>query len=75
MAYTTIKLPVALRDRISADARAHGLTIAARLEQLVSEAEREARFASIREAYARLGQDDDYWMETRSWDDLSGDGL
>lgn len=43
MAYTTIKLPVALRDRISADARAHGLTIAARLEQLVSEAEREAR--------------------------------
>ena len=75
MSTTTIKVPVALRDRISADAKAHGQTIAARLEHLISEAERESRFAAVREAYGRLSPDDDYWEETRSWDDLSGDGL
>ncbi len=75
MAVATIKVPVELRDRIIADAKAHGLTIAARLDQLISEAERASRFAAIREAYARLPEDDDYWDETRSWDALSGDGL
>ena len=75
MGTTTIKVPVELRDRISADAKAHGQTIAARLEQLISAAERKARFASVRDAYARLAVDDDYQAETQSWDALSADGL
>lgn len=75
MTTTTIKVPVELRDRISADAKAHGQTIAARLEQLISAAEREARFISVREAYARLAVDDDYRAESRAWDALSADGL
>lgn len=72
---TTIKVPVELRERISADAKAHGQTIATRLEQLISEAERQTRFAEIRAAYARLAPDDDYQEETTSWDSLAADGL
>ncbi|MGV1006166.1 MAG: toxin-antitoxin system protein [Candidatus Nanopelagicales bacterium] len=75
MATTTIKVPSALRDRLTANARLHGQSVAARLDDLLSAAEREARFESIRLAYQQVGADDDYWVETRAWDALSADGL
>ena len=75
MTTTTIKVPSELRDRLSADAKQHGQTIAARLADLLTAAEREARFESVRLAYERLPEDDDYWAETRAWDALSTDGV
>jgi hypothetical protein len=75
MALTTIKIPTELRDRISADAKERGVTAAALLSELINDYERARRFAAIREAYANLPPDDDYWAETRDWDTLSGDGL
>ena len=74
-ASTTIKVPVALRDRINHDAGALGVSAAALLEQLLDDYERAQRLASVREAYAQLPADDDYWGEIAAWDATLADGL
>jgi len=71
---TTIKVPVALRERLALDAAGEGLTAAAFLAQLLAERDRQRRFAAVRAAYAAAedGSDDG---QTRAWDGLAGDGL
>lgn len=70
---TTIKVPRQLRERIAARARAQHATAADVLTRLLDDADRAARFAAVRAAYA--GVDDDYVVETVEWDATSADGL
>ena len=73
-AVTTIKVPPELRDRISRDAAARGVTAAALLAELVDRYEREQRLAAVGQAYA-AEEHSDYGEETSAWDEASADGL
>jgi len=70
MGLTTIKVPVELRDRISRDAKARGVTAAALLSELLDDAERRRRMAAVGEAFATLEDDDEYWDDVRAWDKI-----
>lgn len=72
---TTIRVPVETRDRLAAQARERGVSIAALLTELALRTEREAmlraeRDATRADAAAHTGRDED-----RDWDDTIGDGL
>jgi hypothetical protein len=72
---TTIRVPVHTRDRLAAQARQQGVSIAALLTELATRAEREAIFSSERDATrsdaaARTAREED-----RDWDDAIGDGV
>ena len=72
---TTIRVPVQTRDRLAAQARERGVSIAALLTELATRAEREAIFRAEREttraeAALQAGRD-----ENRDWDTTVGDGL
>ncbi len=71
MAITTIKVPVELRERISASAKARGVPAATLLTEALDELDRQQRWAAVGAAFAALGPDDDYWDEVRAWDALS----
>jgi len=68
MGLTTIKVPVELRDRISRDAKARGVTAAALLNELLDDAERTRRMRALGEAFAAVDDDDEYWDDVRAWD-------
>lgn len=70
---TTIKVPKTLRTRIATLARQRRRTAAEVIEELLDEADRRARFAAVREAYADA--DPSYADETEAWDTLAADGL
>ena len=70
---TTIKVPKALRARISRDAAEQGVTAAGFISVLLDEHERRARFRAVGRAYA--ASDAGYVAETDQWDTLAGDGL
>lgn len=72
---TTIKVPVALRERISANARSLGVTSATLIEAALDEYERRARWEGVRRAYAALADDGGYLDEVREWDVMLADGL
>lgn len=74
-ATTTIKVTPHARDRINARARSQGLTPATYVERLVDEDERRQRFADVRDGYAALAADDDYYAETAEWDATVADGI
>lgn len=66
---TTIKVPVALRDRVNRDAAARGLTAAELLTELVEEYERRARLDAFGAAFARADDaDDGYASEQKVWE-------
>lgn len=66
---TSVKVPVDLRDRIVADARARQQTVAAFLDSILDEWERQQRFQAVRSAYANLTEEQrgDYTAETEAW--------
>jgi len=70
MGLTTIKVPVELRDRISRDAKARGVTAAVLLAELLDDAERRRRMAAVGEAFATLEDGDEYWDDVRAWDKI-----
>lgn len=70
---TTIKVQKSLRERISRVAAAEGRTAAGLISRLLDEHERQAKFASVRSAYATI--DEAYVHESAEWDGLAGDGL
>ena len=74
-ATTTIKVSPQARDRINERAREQGLTPGALLERLLDDHDRARRFAAVRNGYAALPPDDDYYAETAEWDATGGDGL
>ncbi len=67
---TTIKVQKNLRERISRVAAAEGRTAAGLISQLLDEHERQARFASVRNAYATADADTNeaYVNEAADWD-------
>jgi len=70
---TTLKVPKALRERISRQAAAEGSTAAGLLARLLDEHDRRLRFEAVRAAYAE--PDASYRDETADWDVALADGL
>ena len=72
---TTIRVPIPTRDRLAAQARQRGISIAALLEELSDQAERQAAFeaerrAPLADAEMSAGHDEDL-----DWDATAGDGI
>lgn len=74
-ATTTIRVPVQTRDRLAAQARERGVSIAALLGELAAGAEREAIFRAEREATRAEASLRPIRDENRDWDTAAGDGL
>jgi hypothetical protein len=72
---TTIRVPVQTRDRLAAQARERGVSIAAFLTELASRAERETIFRAERDATRAEAAVDAVRDEDRDWDDTVVDGL
>ena len=74
-ATTTIRVPVATRDRLAAQARDRGVSIAALLTELSTRVEREALLRAERDATRADAAVPAVRDEDRDWDDSIGDGL
>jgi hypothetical protein len=72
---TTIRVPVLTRDRLAAQARERGVSIAAFLTELASRAERETIFRAERDSTRAEAAVDAVRDEDRDWDDTVVDGL
>lgn len=72
METTTIKVSVALRDRINLDARERGVTAAGLIEGLLDGYERRKRMEEFGRAFR--GADSGYWDEFHDWDVVMADG-
>ena len=71
---TTIKVPRALRERISRDASQRGVTAAGLIGELLDTYERKQRLAAVGRAYAET-PDAGYVQETEAWEAAAADGL
>jgi hypothetical protein len=71
---TTIKVPRELRERVSRDARKHGLTAAALISSMLDDLERADRLRAVGAAYAR-GIDAEYAAELDEWEQAATDGF
>lgn len=72
---TTVRLPVQTRDRLAAQARERGISVAALIAEFASRAERESIFRAEREAARLEAVDAAVHAEERDWDTAVGDGL
>ena len=72
---TTIKVPRALRERISQGAARRGVSAASLIGELLDRYEREQRLAAVGDAYAATGAEAGYVAETAAWDEVMTDGL
>jgi hypothetical protein len=72
---TTIRVSVQTRDRLAAQARERGISIAAFLTELASRAEHEAIFRAERDATRAEATVAAVRGEDRDWDDVVADGL
>jgi hypothetical protein len=72
---TTIRVPVQTRDRLAAQARERGISLAALLTDLATRGEREAILSAERDAARADATSDAARDEDRDWDDASGDGV
>lgn len=72
---TTIRVPVQTRDRLAAQARERGISIAALLSELALRAQREISFRAERDATRAESTAAEVREEDRDWDDSVADGL
>ena len=72
---TTIRVPVPTRDRLAAQARERGISIAALLAELASRAEREAIYRAERDATCAEAAVPAVHDEERDWDHTVNDGI
>jgi post-segregation antitoxin (ccd killing protein) len=72
---TTIRVPVQTRDRLAAQARERGISIAALLTELAAHAERSAIFRAERAATRADAVADAARDEDRDWEGTLDDGL
>jgi hypothetical protein len=72
---TTIRVPVETRDRLAAQARERGVSIAALLTELATRTEHEAILRAERDATRADAAVHAVRDEDRDWDDTIGDGL
>lgn len=75
--HTTIKVSAELRDRLKAQASVHGRAIGEHLAVLADGADREARFARLRQQIAQTPPElmASYRAEVDSWLAADADGL
>lgn len=74
-ATTTIRVPIPTRDRLAVQARQRGISIAALLEKLSVQAERQAAFEAERAATVADAEMSEVLGEDQDWDATTGDGL
>ena len=74
-ATTTIRVAVPTRDRLAAHARQRGISIAALLEELSDQAERQAAFAAERLATLADAAVSEIGDEDLDWEATAGDGI
>ncbi|WP_204079562.1 antitoxin [Mycobacterium riyadhense] len=72
---TTIRVPVRTRDRLAAQARERGVSIAALLTELATRAEQEAIFRAERDATRAEAALQAVRDENRDWGSTVDDGL
>jgi predicted DNA-binding protein len=72
---TTIRVPVRTRDRLAAQARERGVSIAALLTELASRAEHEAIFRAERHTTRAEAGDHAVHDEERDWDHTVDDAI
>ena len=72
---TTIRVPVQTRDRLAAQARERGMSIAALLAELAARAEHEAIFRAERDATVAEANIDAVHDEEQDWDRTVDDGI
>lgn len=72
---TTIRVTRATRDELAVDARRHGMSISAYVDQLARESRREAAFAAERESSRREASDAAVLREQGEWEALGADAL
>jgi hypothetical protein len=68
-------VPIPTRDRLTAQARQRGISIAALLEDLSDEAERQAAFAAERMATRADADKSEVHDEDLDWETTAGDGI
>lgn len=72
---TTIRVSIPTRDRLAAQARHRGMSIADLLAELSDQAERQAAFAAERAATLADADISAAQDEDRDWDATAGDGV
>jgi hypothetical protein len=72
---TTIRVSTRTRDRLAAQARQRGVSVAALLAELVASAEHAAAFRAERDATRADADSPAVRDEDCGWDDTAGDGL
>lgn len=72
---STIRVPTPTRDKLAAQARQRGISIAALLEDLAAQAERQAAFAAERKATLADAEMSEVQDEDLDWDDTTGDAI
>jgi hypothetical protein len=72
---TTIRVPIQTRDRLAAQARERGVSIAALLTELATRVEHEAIFRAERDATRAEATVHAVHEEDRDWDHTVDDGI
>ena len=72
---TTIRVSIPTRDRLAAQARQRGMSIADLLKELSDQAERQAAFAAERTATLADAEISAALDEDRDWEATTGDGI
>lgn len=72
---TTIRVSTQTRDRLAAQARDRGISLAALLAEFAARAEREKYFRAEREASRADAGSSASRDEDRDWDETAGDGV
>jgi hypothetical protein len=72
---TTIRVSIRTRDRLAAQARQRGISLASLLTELASRAEHETFFQAEREATRADAGIIEVRDEDRDWDDTGDDGI
>lgn len=72
---TTIRVSRHTRDRLAAQARQRGVSIASLLAELASQAERHAVFEAERDAERAEARETAVRDEFLEWDNTAGDGI
>jgi predicted transcriptional regulator len=77
MTLTTIKVPIAFRERVAELARERGVTQASLLEQALEELVWKFRMDQVREAMASASAEDlaTYEEESRAWERLGASAI
>lgn len=72
---TTIRVPIQTRDRLAAQARYRGVSLATLLTEFAARAERDAIFSAERDATRSDAATRGSREEDHDWDDAIGDGV